>query len=84
VSYCSYGVLRNPFIFHPRLWHDASRSHPSSCSIGTTGVFHRGVKRPGRESDDAPPSGVENKTECVVGLELISNPTTPAVDSRKT
>jgi hypothetical protein len=42
-----------------------SGAHPSSYPIGTGGLFPRGVKRPGRESDHSPPTSAEVKNTWI-------------------
>jgi hypothetical protein len=36
-----------------------SAAHPASYNNGYQGLFHKGVKRPGREADHSPPSSAE-------------------------
>jgi hypothetical protein len=45
------------FSLHHRV-QDGSGAHPASYPMCTSGSF-RGVKRPGREADDSPPSSAE-------------------------
>jgi hypothetical protein len=47
------------FSLHHRV-QNGSGAHPASYSMGTR-VLSLGVKRPGREADDSPPSNVYKK-----------------------
>jgi hypothetical protein len=41
----------------------AFRTHPASCPMGTGGPILGGKARPGRDSDNSPPSSAEDKKE---------------------
>jgi hypothetical protein len=51
----------------PRIFHFIATSrqwdHPASCSMGTGGSFPGGKARPGRDTDNSPPSSAEVKYE---------------------
>jgi hypothetical protein len=65
-------ILTNFFLYHHV--QNGSGVYPASYPMGNRGFFP-GVKRPGREADNSPPSSAEVK-ECV---ELyLQSPNTPA------